>query len=291
MRFIGVLLFVITTILSNVIFLSSAAQAQAADNALTLSPLRREITMNPGTVYDGSLTLKNSGITPQQIRLSVESFNITNQTYDYLFTAGTKETDWIKFETNDLRLTNDETVIVPFRISVPISTEPGGYYLALFAQREPLPDTVGGIVPAERLASLVYLNINGDTSRLGRLVRLNAPSVTFRQASWTAAIQNTGTTHFRSTYSLQLKNLGGRSFYEKQDSRLILPQTIRLVEQELPAPAIAGIYQASYSISLGDAPPHEETRWFVYVPPLQLILFVLIVASSVWLVRLRRSTN
>lgn len=266
---------------------ATGVAAQSMPNSLTVSPLRTEISLQPGTAYDGQLTLKNGGTEPQKITLFAEAFNVVNASYDYLFESGTDEATWIRFDSSEIILEPEQNAAVGFRVSVPLKTEPGGYYLALFALREPV-SSEGGISAAERVASLLYLTVAGDASRTGSLIQLNTPSVTFGPSSWSASIQNSGTVHFRSTYAVSVQNLLGQEFFKFEDSRLILPQSIRLIEASLPQPEIAGLYKATYTVSLGDEPAHQETRWFLYAPPLQLLLLALIIVGLVILLRKKR---
>lgn len=261
--------------------------AQSTANSLTVSPLRTEINLQPGAAYDGQLTLKNGGTESQKITLYAESFDVVNTSYDYLFEAGTNEATWVRFSAQEVILETGRDETIGFRVSVPINTEPGGYYLALFALREPITSG-GGVSATERVASLLYLTIDGEASRTGSLIQLNSPSVTFGPSGWSASVQNSGTVHFRSTYSVAVQNVLGQEFFKAEDSRLILPQSIRLIEAGLPQPAITGLYKATYTVSLGDVPAHQETRWFIYAPPVQLLLLALIGGGLVLLLRKNR---
>lgn len=261
-------------------------QAQQS-SGLTISPLRREDGVSAGFVSSGSLLITNNNVEARQIDLSAESFNVTNQAYDYLFKVGTPETTWVTFDQTSLSLGKDESATVNYQVSVPIGTEPGGYYLALFALNRPL-STVSGISPTERVASLLYLTVLGDASREGKFVQLNSPVIVFNQADWSATLQNSGTLHYRSTYTASVRSVFNQELTVKEDSRLILPNSVRLVEDSLILPPILGLYKVVYTISLGDSPSYQETRWFLYLPPIQTGLILLIIVALIFLLRTNR---
>ena len=88
----GVLFFVI--VLSVVCTYRWSTQTVAAQNkvitkpkGLTLSPLRNEIEIAPGTSLDGVLTVTNSTKKPMTVSMNAEAFSVINQQYDYAFTA------------------------------------------------------------------------------------------------------------------------------------------------------------------------------------------------------------
>jgi hypothetical protein len=268
----------LSLLMATAFFIPVEAQSKSS---ITISPLREEGEIDPGFVYSGSLLIKNSGTSAQHISLSAETFNVTNQSYDYLFKTGTAESQWVTFDQSSLSLAPNEFTTISYQVSVPIGAEPGGYYLALFALNTPSGSTTGGIIPTERVASLLYLTVSGEATRSGQLIQLQSPLVIFGEASWSATLQNNGTLHYRTFYSSKVSSVLDQQLSFHEDTRLILPGSVRLIEAPIQAPEILGLYKITYTVSLGDNPSREETRWFLYLPPLQIALIALIVAGLV----------
>lgn len=260
------------------VFFQLTASAEA-NHAVTVSPLRQEAEIAPGFVYSGEFQIKNSGSQTMQIEISAETFNVTNQAYDYLFKTDTNEIKWVTFDTQSFMLQPNESKTVTYEVNVPIGTEPGGYYLALFALNHPSSINSTGITPTERVASLLYLTVSGDSTRSGTLLKLQTPLVVFGPSNWSATLQNSGNLHYRSVYASKIDSIFNHQVSYKEDSRLILPNSVRLVEGSFDLPEIIGIYKVTYTVSLGDNPAHEETRWFLYLPILQTVLVILIIAG------------
>lgn len=261
---------------------SSALTANIPVKGLTVSPLRTELTIDPGTSQDKTLTLSNTNNHPIVVHLSTEEFSVINQQYDYAFNVETQLIKWVTFTPDMLNLAVGETKTVTFRISVPLSAEPGGRYLSLFATTD-AGSVTDGITSRQRIASLVYATVNGDVSRSGHLVSLNTPWITTGPSTWSAALQNTGTTHYSSRYNIVVRPLyGSDEITGANGSALILPGTIRLISDTLPLPQLPGIYKIVFTIGLGDTPAQVETKYIVYLPPVAIImlLFGLILVGS-----------
>jgi len=243
-----------------------SAQVKMIQKGLTLSPLRSELNINPGTSLDGQLTVTNSTSKAMVVNINAEEFSVINQQYDYAFTTESDVSKWARFNPSEVNIPSGESKKVTYTIGVPLSSEPGGRYISLFASTN-TGLLNGGVESKQRIASLVYITVLGDVTRAGNLVSLTSPWLITGDNNWNVAIQNTGSTHFRSRYNVQVKDLlwDGVAASESGES-LILPGTIRSVSDKLPAPKWPGIYKVVYNIGLGDTPAKIETRVLIYMP-------------------------
>lgn len=265
-------------------FQNVAAQDLQKSKGLTLSPLRSELNIEPGTSLDGTFTVKNSTDKTMMVSLSAEEFSVINQQYDYAFTAESDITKWIRFDSNDVDLVAGELRKIKYAVAVPLSAEPGGRYISLFASTDTgASDSAAS--SRQRIASLVYITVLGDVSRDGNLLSLTSPWLISGQTTWSAAIQNTGTTHFRSDYEIKLNNIiGNQTVATKTGSSLILPGSVRLVSGDLPIPNYPGFYKITYTIGLGDKPSIIQTRYLLYLPLYAIItIIIIVIAVTAWL--------
>jgi hypothetical protein len=272
-------------IVGMVAFGFAAVSAQANDSAkigLTLSPIRTEIDAEPGTSQDKVLSITNNHDYPISVNLSVEEFSVINQQYDYAFNIETELIKWVTFTPGTLELAVGETKQATFRVGVPISAEPGGRYISMFATTD-AGVSDAGVLSRQRIASLIYINVLGDVTRSGNLVSLNAPWVVSGPTEWTAVLQNTGTTHYRSRYNVVVQDIfGNTQTASNSGDALILPGTVRLITDSVPVPDFPGIYKLTYTIGLGDTPARVETRYMVYLPTQAIVigLFAAILVAS-----------
>jgi len=266
--------------------------AAPLDRGLTLSPLRSEIETAPGTSIEGFLTVTNSTKKPMDVAINAEAFSIINQQYDYAFTAESRINKWVTFSPNEITIGPGKNQKIQYNIGVPLSAEPGGRYISLFASTS--ASSQDGVVQSrQRIASLIYITVTGDVSRDGHLVSLTSPWGVFSDKSdWSLALQNTGTTHFRSRYNVKLQNiLWGTAASSMSGDKLVLPGTVRAVSDKLPLPQWPGVYKIVYTIGLGDTPAVSETRLMLYLPPLAILSSVATIVIIVLAFRFRRKSK
>jgi hypothetical protein len=222
-----------------------------------------------------------------KVDFSAEVFSVINQQYDYAFDSKSNVAKWVSFSKSEVELPAGESHKVNYSIGVPLSAEPGGNYISLFASTEAGLQTEG-ITSRQRVASLLYITVQGNVSRLGSLTALNSPWLLSGGDTWSATIQNTGSTHFRSRYSVKMKDIFGGVIANSPGEALILPGTVRLVSGSIPTPQFPGIYQTEYTLGLGDTPAVIKKSYVLYMPPLFIVATVAFsVVGLFWLKQLR----
>ena len=266
-------LFIVIGLLLISMPIQRAAAQGIESKGLTLSPLRTELNIMPGTLSDGVLITTNSTDKPIVVQLSAEEFSVVNQQYDYSFDSGSDIAKWVKFASNNINLAAGESKQVSFSIAVPLNAEPGGRYLSLFASTDISDNDINS---RQRVASLLYITVDGNVIRDGNLISLTSPWAISGDNMWSMTLQNTGTTHFRSRYNAVIKNIlfDGEVANVSGDA-LVLPGTVRVVSDKMPMPQFPGLYKVIYTIGLGDKPAIVETRWLIYMPLWATIIIVI----------------
>jgi hypothetical protein len=246
------------------------------DAGITLSPLRTEVEVAPGTSQDRSLSITNNNQIPITVHLSAESFRVINDNYDYAFDQETGTSDWITFNQASFLLQKGEARVITYTIGVPLMAEPGGRYVSLFVSAD--ADESGDVVSSrQRVGSLLYMTVLGDATRLGDVIALKAPFFVLNSGQeWSTSIRNGGSTHFRTRYNVNVQNIfGGESVMTQTGTALILPGTIRRVADTMPVPPLPGIYRLQYTIGLGDTPGYTETKYVLFVSPVIIVVSLL----------------
>jgi hypothetical protein len=280
--FIAILLFIFFASWLSTQTASAQDSTIIKPKGLTLSPLRSELDIAPGTSQDGTMTVTNNSSNPMIVDMSAEVFSVINQQYDYAFTAESNVVKWVTFNHSQINLAPDKTEDVTYTVGVPLSAEPGGRYISLFASTD-MGTTSGAVESKQQVASLLYITVPGNVTRVGHLVSLTSPWLISGNSRWAAVLQNTGTTHYRSRYNLQIKNLlWSGTAASMSGEALILPGTVRLISNMLPAPPWPGLYRAVYDIGLGDNPAVTQTRLILYMPLWATTLIIIAVASLIY---------
>lgn len=282
------IIFILAAIFACVqIFSSCSVMAVEKSKGLTVSPVRTEVDITPGTTIEKILTVENNSSKKMQVELSAEAFSVINEQYDYKFTAESKTANWINFSNSKIDLAPGQIEKVTYSISVPNSAEPGGQYLSVFATTD-TPEESKAITSKQRIASLLYITVTGNITRTGKLIYLVSPWLINDNNAWSMSVQNTGTAHFRSSYSLDIYDLFGKVVKSSEkNSSLILPNTIRNVSGLVPIPNIPGIYKLKYEISMGDNPTIQRYRYFIYLPFWAILIVIIIIFAIIGFCTLR----
>lgn len=274
--------FLFSTILGVIIPVHTASADTTPARRLKIYPLRAEISIKPGTAYTGSFTLQNTGTEPLSVQLSAEEFNVTDESYDYVFKPESTINKWVHFATSSIELEPNVKYPVNYVINVPIGTEPGGVYLSLFGASIPNPDA--SIESVDRVGSLLYVTIPGDITKTGTLLSFSSPLLGIGDMPWSATLRNSGTAHFTTDYSVSLQTLWGTTVSKEESSSLILPRSVRLLQGSLEPPTWLGLYVTHFNIPLGDNGNAVGTRPYLYLPLNQTLpLITLIVGIAIFI--------
>ncbi len=260
-------------------FINASQVAAAATKGLTVSPLRTELDIAPGTAESGYLTVKNSSGVEIDIVLKADEFSVINQQYDYAFTEESDVAKWVSFENDEINLKAGESRKVKYEVGVPQSAEPGGRYISLFVSTSS-KSLDNGIISEQRIASLLYITVTGDVSRVGHLMSLTSPWFITDSGEWSALLQNQGTTHYRSRYNVTFYGPFGQiASKTKTGEALILPGTVRLVTSNFTMPVLPGVYKVVFVIGLGDTPAEIAVRYLLFLPRWSVMLAVILAAT------------
>lgn len=274
---------VLIMILLSFVPISKVSAKDDASKGLTISPLRTELNINPGISIDGLLTVTNSTNSMIEVNLGAEEFNVVNERYDYSFSPNSGVSKWITFKEERITLAIGGKKQIQYSVSVPINAEPGGRYVSIFASTAAQLNDAK-VSSIQRVSSLLYITVVGDVTKIGKLLSINSPKILKKDSVYVFLIQNNGTTHFVSRYSVAVKNLFDNEDIVGQSSdSLILPGTIKSVSGTIPTPKLPGLYRAIYQLGLGDMPAVKKVYYMLYLP-IEFILFAASIAVSLWFI-------
>lgn len=139
--------------------LSIVGQARA----VSMSPIRLEMAADPGASTSGIVKIYNDERVHRTLYLSVAKFETKDETGQPMFVAGKDQlVAWISIPPT-ITLSPNESKEVPFTITVPEATDPGGYFAAIFASVVPIDPSAGGQVALRSdVGTLLLFRVNGD---------------------------------------------------------------------------------------------------------------------------------
>ena len=140
--------------------------------ALTVSPVRLEITGDPGATVQGELFLFNEQESTKTFYSSFENFEPSGDSgTPYFIGAQDGLATWLQTD-SQIILESGERLTVPFSITIPQNAEPGGYFAAIFWGSQP-PSQDGGVSIGGKIGVLILLRVSGEIEESGGLLNFN----------------------------------------------------------------------------------------------------------------------
>lgn len=194
------------------LFLAGAVIVPFQAQALTISPVKMEISGDPGQILQGELKLFNEQDETKTFYSSAENFEARGETgAPFFLPEKVGLATWIKTEAQVILKPKEEKTI-HFSILIPQNTEPGGYFAAiLWGQTPPEAKTGGQVAVGGRLGALILLKVSGAVEEGGGLLEFSATDKFFSSLPITFAYRfnNTGGDRIVPHGEIKIKNLFG----------------------------------------------------------------------------------
>ncbi|MEK7471255.1 MAG: hypothetical protein AAB623_01235 [Patescibacteria group bacterium] len=139
--------------------------------ALTISPVKMELSGDPGQTLQNEFTLFNEQNNTETLYSSVENFESRGESgAPFFLPERVGLATWIKTQ-EQVTLKPKETKTIPFSIIIPKNAEPGGHFAAILWGMTP-PDAIGGgqVAIGGRLGVLILLKVSGEVKEGGGLL-------------------------------------------------------------------------------------------------------------------------
>ncbi len=205
--------------------------------ALTLTPIRLEVSGDPGQTLNEKITLINEGKTPEIFYSSFENFTAEGETGNPTWSTPTDDLGTWMNSTDTVSLLPGEQKNVPFTISIPKNAEPGGHFAGIFWGTTPKLQAGGQVAIGAKTGVLVLLSVSGPTSEKGGILSFGTKD---QQAFYKALpidfsyrFQNNGSDRIKPTGSVVISNTIGFTSATLPANPIegnILPQSVRRLE-------------------------------------------------------------
>ncbi len=277
--------------------------------ALTISPARVEISGDPGAQVGGQFTLINEQSTAQTFYVSYENFSAQGETGAPAFSSEKTGLDtWITIPESSITIAPGQIEQVPYTISIPAGTDPGGYFSVVFLSTTP-PSAGGGQVSiGAKIGMLLLLRVNGNVAESAGISQFDKNGHGFFYKTLPVAlrykfhngggdrVEPTGQVTIRDTLFLPAAHLDAnnetgnilpgstRQFIVTwiKDVYAVPPQGFFANAQYEWHNFAIGLYSAHVDLSYGTKGLHAtNTTWF-FVFPWELAIILLVVIVIVW---------
>ncbi|MBQ6149697.1 hypothetical protein IJI86_01850 [Candidatus Saccharibacteria bacterium] len=265
-------------------------------NNFIVSPMLEKISLKAGETYTGSILIANPKDATEDFyyKISTSPYSVIGENYMADFETisdWSRILEWTTLEDTEGTLKPNETKRIFYTIEVPKNAPAGGQYLKIGVTSNAAASGSGGAVQdVFEIASLVFAEIDGETTRGGRILEGKIPDfVTSSNPAVTAKFTNTGNVHETATTALYVKDLlGGGEIYPQNGENpemesIIMPLSTRVVSRQIPNLPVVGIFEVKETISYrGDT--MDVTSVMVVCPAWFILLILATIASILGMV-------
>jgi hypothetical protein len=206
-------------------------------HALTLTPIRLEISGDPGQLVIQEMTLINELPTPQTYYSSYANFEAEGETGTPTFVQANDDLGtWMEVPAS-ITLAPGESKTIPIKINIPKNADAGGHFAAIFWGTAPTVEAPGAVAIGAKTGMLVLLRVNGAVNEKGGILEFGA---TNKQTFYTALpvslyyrFQNSGNDRIKPAGNIVFKDTLGLTATKIDGNPVegnILPDSIRRFE-------------------------------------------------------------
>lgn len=294
-----------------ILLLGGVAVLSFQAHALTVSPVKMEISGDPGQTLQGELKLFNEQDETKTFYSSFENFEARGETgAPFFLPEKVGLATWIKSQ-EQITLKPKEEKTIPFSIQIPQNAEPGGYFSAILWGTTPPQATGGGqVAVGGRLGVLILLKVSGEVKEGGGLLEFGAKDngklFSSLPINFTYRFNNTGGDRVVSRGEIKIKNLFGltsATIPVNKNEGSVLPGSARKFEvvwgEELQKTDSGGKlgffematrqwsefrfgwYTAQLNLAWGATNQAANATYSFFIIPWQLLLIVIIILAII----------
>jgi hypothetical protein len=270
------------------IFAFTGSVFAVESNSIKVQPAIIEEKAEPGKDFSSSLTATNASTKTETYTITVKDIESIDEGGRPIFAKDTTETtglemsSWVKIKNETFTLTPNESVIVPFIVSVPKDATPGGHFGAIFVTTgAKKPDTNGAAI-GYQVGSLLSFQVSGDVVENANIREFTSDKTVYGETKvkFTVKVENTGNSLIRPRGMIDVIDMFGKktvSLKLNDSAAAVFPHASRVftASWEDNKPHL-GKYTAIASLSYGlDVKRSIFSGIEFYIAPLSIVTPVL----------------
>ena len=275
MRVLRVLLCAL--VLATPVALVGAAETSSADRySVTVSPVRLELSADPGQSIETTIVVRNVSNSPVDLKTETMDFVASDQPGTPAFvTNGVSPwsmSPWVKTDPTTVTLVPSQQETVTATIQVPDDAEPGGHYAAVFFASVPNPQS-GQTGVVAKVGTLLLLTVSGKIERSGTAA-LSCPwLIAEGPLRMQVGFTNTGNVHVKPEGRIDITTLRGKQVAQVDvGGDTVLPGSSRAFQATWQDPPDFGIFRVQARLDYGGDSAAVSNRRTVLVAPWPYIL-------------------
>lgn len=272
---------------------AAAADTRVGPESITLSPVSRDYKIDAGKEIKDELTIINDGKLAYDFIVYSRPYSVQGEDYQASYTQVKPNTDvyqWVRFDKTAYHIKPNETVKVPYKLSVPSTAAPGGHYGVIFAETQPSAEAAGtAVVRKKRVGAIIYANVNGTYINKGDFLDVSLPFWQVQPPmSSDIRVQNTGNSDFKNDVRFLVKDLFGNVKYDAVKQYPILPRTTRKINLAWNHSPWFGLFKVEITQKFLDK--EQTSNGYVLMMPrfIPAVLLVLLIVGGGYAIYRRR---
>jgi len=269
-----------------------------------LEPAKNEVIIDPGQSSIEYLSIINRKKEPVDFQIEVEDIVGSNNIEEQVKLLGKEKgpyslKDFLKPEISEFTLDPGEKITIPVQVSLPLDSEPRGYYGALivsakikdssFNENSQVQGTTKIIT---RLGSIFLVRVNGELIESGDLhdFKVVGPrkNIYFNQPQgFEVAMKNNGNVHLVHYGEVKIKNIFGKEVVALPINAFFsLPDSTRYREIFWPKMFVFGFYNAEVNVYRG----YDEKDGYIIknipllILPWKILTIVIVLTFIIYLI-------
>ena len=259
--------------------------------SLSVSPLIREVEIEPGASWVGKVEVFNSN--PEEFDFKVAAMDFVGRGEGYAHFLqrskldGYALSDWISFQDEKVTVPAGESYEFLFTVDLPEEAAPGGIYAGIIATAMEEDDEGSGMAVAPSVSSLLFVNIEGDYYEKIDVLDFSTENLFYDEVEipFNVKVMNMGNVHVRPEGSLEVLSGEEVLFRERINPHEgygnILPNTERnwdFLWEEEESIFNTGRYEARLNLTYGRDEQREisKTIDFWIIPSRRQLVLIII---------------
>lgn len=262
-------------------------------NAFTIMPMNQKISLNPGEVYEGYITIINPSYATEDFayKAEVTPYSVADEEYtaDLLSESDrTAISKWITIEEPTGSVKPNESKEIKFTIKVPQNVPAGGQYGTIAVSSNQDSSSANGVSVQNvfEIASIIYADVAGETVHDGEILENNVPSFVLNNpVKTTAILTNKGNVHETAIFTITVSDVfTGRVILPTEEntgrySEVIMPETTRYAEREISDLPALGVVKVTQTIDYNGQTSTTEKQ--IIICPVWFMALVLLTLASI----------
>lgn len=262
-------------------------------NAFTIMPMNQKISLNPGEVYEGYITIINPSYATEDFayKAEVTPYSVADEEYtaDLLSESDrTAISKWITIEEPTGSVKPNESKEIKFTIKVPQNAPAGGQYGTIAVSSNQDSSNASGVSVQNvfEIASIIYADVAGETVHDGEILENNVPSFVLNNpVKTTAILTNKGNVHETAIFTITVSDVfTGRVILPTEEntgrySEVIMPETTRYAEREISDLPALGVVKVTQTIDYNGQTSTTEKQ--IIICPVWFMALVLLTLASI----------